>query len=488
MSKGFKLMKGVFFKPLIIASSVTLGVPLMVLADDVVTQGISPATNTYQSFQNGSIARDSRLNQPLDLLNDFYPAITVTMSDHENTRRRTDQDEPDTRLTIAPSLAYRTNLGRHPFYVAYSGVFTRHESIETEDAESHNLNANLSLDLSQKWDLDLFGGIGVGFEERGISGSRSLTGIADNNRQFDALAQLNQEPDQYDYETVGFDLAYGRKGTRLKGVFGYERTDTEFTNNDQGFTFGNLTGARDRETQSIHLDLDYSIGDRTSVFGRAQYSEVDYIRSSNSLDSEQTDFLLGLRWKPSQGLSGVVGVGHTEKDFIDPARDDFSGANYYANLSYSITPYSAISLGASRIVEEPGDEFADYYESQLLGVAWDHSLTDALSLGVFVKWIDDSYNTGREDEFTDFGITLNYDVRSWLSAGLFYGEIQRESNVGNVAYDDRYFGIQLRSDLRALLSGSRDKDYVEPYSFEADSDERERYSKDRVKATQPNDY
>ena len=107
---------------------------------------------------------------------------------------------------------------------------------------------------------------------------------------------------------------------------------------------------------------------------------------------------------------------------------------------------------------------------------------------MFVKWIDDSYNTERQDEFTDFGITLNYDVRSWLSAGLFYGEIQRESNVGNVAYDDRYFGIQLRSDLRALLSGSRDKDYVEPYSFEPDSEERERYSKDRVKATQPNDY
>lgn len=466
------------------SSLLLLGSSHELLANDVVTQGISPGTNTYQSFQNGSIARDSRLNQPLDLLNDFYPSISVTVSDHDNIRRRTDQDEPDTRITVAPSLGYRTNLGRHPFYVAYSGVLTYHDQFENEDAQSHNLSSNLSLDLSRRWDLDLFGAIGTGFEERGISGSRSLTGVPGANRQFDALAQLNQDPDEYDYETVGADLVYGRKGLKLKGVAGYERTDTEFTNNNQGL--GNLTGARDRESESVHLDLDYELGDRTSVFGRAQYTEIDYVRSLNSLDSEQTDVLLGLRWKPSQGLSGVVAVGESDKDFIDPSREDYQGTAYYVNLSYNLTPYSVISLGASQLVEEPGDEFADFYESQLLGLAWDHSFTDALSAGVFVKWIDDDYSTGRVDEFTDFGVTLNYAFRSWLTAGLFYGQIERDSNIDNVAYEDRYFGLTLRSDLRALVSGNRDRKFVEPYSFEQDEEERQRYSKDRVKATQPN--
>jgi hypothetical protein len=142
-------------------------------------------------------------------------------------------------------------------------------------------------------------------------------------------------------------------------------------------------------------------------------------------------------------------------------------------------------LGASKLVEEPGDEFADFYESELLGLAWNHSLNEALSLGVFYKWIDDTYNNGRIDDFTDFGITLDYAVRSWLTAGLYYGEIERGSNIDNVAYSDRYFGIQLRSDLRGLISGNRDKKFVEPYSFEEDEDERERYLRERVQPTQP---
>ena len=459
---------------------------MVVQANDVVTQGLSPASNTYKSFQNGSIARDSRLNQPLDLLSDFYPSVEVVVSDHDNVRRRTDQDEGDMRVLVSPQLAYRTNLGRHPFYVAYSGQFAFHQDIKTEDAEAHTLNANLNLDLSQRWDVDLFAAIGTGYEERGISGSRSLTGLAIDSRAFDALAQLNQEPDKYDFETIGADLIYGRKGARLKGVLGYERTDTSFTNNSQGL--GNISGARDRESQSVHLDLDYEIGARSSVFGRVQYTETDYLRSFNSLDSEQTDFMLGLRWKPSNGLSGVVAVGDSEKDFIDPSREDYHGTSYYANLAYNITPYSTLSIGASQLVEEPGDEFADFYESQLLGVAWDHSLTDRIGFGVYAKWIDDQYNTGRVDEFTDYGLTVDYAWRAWLTAGLFMGQIDRESNVSNVAYDDRYFGLRVRSDLRSLFSGRRDEKFAEPYSFEQDQEQVQRYAKDRLKSTQPNDY
>ena len=464
----------------------TMAVCMTASANEVITQGISPGTNTYKSFQNGSIARDSRLNQPIDLLADFYPSIEVVVSDHDNIRRRTDLDEPDTRMLVNPRLAYRTNLGRHPFYVAYSGIFTFHQDIKTEDSESQNLTTNLSLDLTQRWDLDLFAAIGTGFEERGISGSRSLTGINIGDRQFDVLAQLNQEPDEYEYETVGFDLVYGRKGSRLKAVAGYERTDTEFTNNNQGF--GNLTGSRDREAETVHFDLDYEIGQRTSVFGRAQYTEVDYVRSFNSLDSEQTDYMIGLRWKPSQGLSGVVAIGDSEKDFIDPSRQDYSGTAYYANLAYNITPYSTISLGASQLVEEPGDEFADFYESQLLGVAWDHALTDRFDLGLYAKFIDDEYNTGRVDEFTDYGITLDYAWRPWLSGGLFYGQVERESNIPNVAYDDAYFGIRIYSDLRSLMGRRNQEDYLEPYSFEEQQEQRERYSSEAIKRTQPNRF
>ena len=51
-------------------------------------RGINTAPNLASSFNDASLPRDSELNQPLDLLNDFYPSIEVRMENHSNIHRR----------------------------------------------------------------------------------------------------------------------------------------------------------------------------------------------------------------------------------------------------------------------------------------------------------------------------------------------------------------------------------------------------------------
>lgn len=426
-----------------------------VASAQVTTKGLPPAANTSQAYLDASVARDSGINQPLDLLNDFYPSIEVVISDHDNVRRRSDIEEDDLKIAVLPSLAYRTNFGRHQFYAAYSGVFTFHDELDDEDSESNNLNAKLGLDLARRWDLDLFAGVGTSYEERGISGTRSFGqfvpgGIDDNG------------PDETEYGRYGADLVYGRKVGPLVAVLGFDRYSSTYKNNLQGDN--NSTGGRDRDQDSIHFDISYEIGAKTAIFGRIQETEIDYDRSLNSLDSEQTDFLIGLRWKPTNAFSGTVGIGNSDRDFDDPSREGYDSSNYYANVDYSFNPFSVIQLSASRIVEEPGDAESDFYESELFGIGWDHSINPQLVFNAYAKWIDDDYNTGREDQFFDWGVGLDYIWRSWLTAGLFYGEIERDSNDNSIDYEDAYFGIRLRSDLRSLLKG-RGK-VVEPDSFE----------------------
>lgn len=420
---------------------------------DVTSQGLPPASNTQRSFVDASIARDSGLNQPLDLLNDFYPAIEVTIADHDNVRRRTDIQEDDLKISVKPTLAYRTNLGRHKFYAAYSGHFTYHDELDEEDATSHNLLARLGLDVSRHWDFNIFGGVGESYEERGVSGSRPFN-------QF--IPGLDSGPDEVDYGFYGADLVYGRKASPLVGTIGFERYKSSYTNNFQGNE--NTTGGRDRVTDSIHLDLSYKIASKTAIFGRIQRQEIDYDRSLNTLDSEQTDFLIGLRWKPTNALSGVVGIGTTDRDFDDPRRGDYDGSSYYANVDYAYNPFSSFSFRAAKSVEEPGDDLSNFYVSELIGVGWDYAIKPNLLFNVFAKWIEDDYNTDRKDEFFDFGLGLDYVWRPWLTAGIYYGEIERDSSVDLIEYDDRYIGVRLKSDLRTLLRGRGS--YTEPESFE----------------------
>ena len=67
----------------------------------VTSRGVSSASNTYKSFNQSSIVRDSDINQPLDLLDNFYPSIEVTYASHDNVRRRTDVNESDNKWAVS---------------------------------------------------------------------------------------------------------------------------------------------------------------------------------------------------------------------------------------------------------------------------------------------------------------------------------------------------------------------------------------------------
>jgi len=446
-----------------IKSKLILGLALMLVGSAVFPQvsdkGLNPPSNTYRSFQDASIVRDSRLNEPLDLLNDFYPSIEVVVTQSDNIRRRSDIEEEDLRLVVRPTLAYRTNIGRHQVYVAYSGSFSFHDELDQEDTAANILSGRGSLDLNRSWDLDLFVSIGNGFQERGISGSRPFDPIID--------VAFDQGPDEVDYITYGADLAYGRKLDRFTAVLGFEQTTTEFTNNNQGLE--NEFGGRDRDASSVHLDLNYRIAANTSFFGRVERYDIDFDREQNSIDSEQTDYLLGVRWKPTRRFNGVLGIGRSEREPDDEIREGFDGSIFYGNLRYAINPFSVIDVALSRAVEEPGDDISSFYVSDLFAIGWTHALTEQLSFNAFFKVVDDDYDSDREDEFTDWGLGLDYAWKKYLTVGVFYGEVDGESNIGVFDYEDRYYGVRLRSDLRSPFrraGGRRSGELgIEPDSF-----------------------
>lgn len=415
----------------------------------VTQQGIPPAANAFGSHTSASIARDSRLNDPLELLNDFYPSVEVTYAKHENVRRRPDVDEPDWKLIAKPELGYRTNLGRHKFYLGYSGVYTFHQNLDNENAQSNNLALKLGLDITRHWDVDVFAGVGEGFEERGVSGARQYSSLRGNG--------YLSSPEEVGYRRYGADLAYGRKIGILTGVLGVERGEYGYKN-EQLLRSVNTDNSRDRTHDSIHLDLNWYFSNQTALFGRLQRSDIDYEQAEADLDSKQTDYLIGLRMKPTAVLSGVAGVGRTKKVFAASRRETFDGGIYYANMTYRYSPFSSIQLAASRTVEEPGDELADFHQSDYVALGWTHSFTPRWSLNAYAKSNEDEFTIERDDQYFDWGAAINYVWRDWLTIGLYYGEVERDSNLSVYDYEDRYYGIRLRSDLRSLFRSSRQRD------------------------------
>ena len=98
-------------------------------------------------------------------------------------------------------------------------------------------------------------------------------------------------------------------------------------------------------------------------------------------------------------------------------------------------------MNASRFVEEAGDDTSDFFVSELIGVSWSHALSERWSFGAFTKTINDEFNNGREDDFEDFGVNLDYKWRRWLTAGLQFGQLERDSNTAGIPFEDQYIGM-----------------------------------------------
>jgi len=408
----------------------------------ITNTGVSPASETFRSFNDSSLTRDRDVQNALDLLSDFYPSITVSYTKHDNIRRRNNAEENDSRLTIEPSLAYRNDFGRHSLFLSGSVQFNAHDDFEQEDADATTLKGLVRFDLTKRFDLEINAALLETFEERGVSGGRTLGSLGQNLN----INELDEGPDEVDISIFGADLIYGRGISRLNAVIGFEKVDTDFKNNFQGS--GVRFADRDRESDSIHLDLSYELAARLRLFGRLEKTDIDYERSFATLDSELNTVLVGVRWSPSAKLNGVLGVGKQDKDFDLATREDYDGSTYYANLNYAVKPYSIISLNASKFVEEAGDDNSDFFTSRLIGLSWSHSLSERWSLGAYTKTIDDEFNNGREDDFDDFGLNVDYKWRRWLTAGVRFGKLERDSNRVGIPYEDQYIGITLRSDLR----------------------------------------
>ena len=123
-----------------------------------------------------------------------------------------------------------------------------------------------------------------------------------------------------------------------------------------------------------------------------------------------------------------------------------------------------ISLNASRTIEEPSAVDSSFYESEFFGLSWNHALNSKLVFDSYAKVVDDDYDIDRQDQYVDWGLGLDYVWRDWMTAGIYYGEIERTSTLDNVDYDENYFGIRLKSDLRSFLKGRRHDD-LDPWSF-----------------------
>jgi hypothetical protein len=357
------------------------------------------------------------------------PQINVQVG-HDDNIYSTETNKVDSVITVInPSvqLVLEKDLDVYSLnYAVKQGIY-EHDS--ADNYTDHDLTAQARLDFNIRNRLELLARYLKTHEDRG-------TGLNQGS-----AATANPEPVEYHENTLSAKYSFG--GLEAKGridVTG-QLVDREYDN------FRSQTEGKDRQTASASATFYYRVMPKTSLLFEVNYEDIDYDLATITLDSVETEYLLGATWEATAKTTGIVKVGYAEKDFSSAARDDDDGLSWELSMQWAPKTYSVVTFVTSK-EEEETDGTGNYIDTTSWSLNWQHDWNDkVISRASYGQSDSDYVSSTRKDESTNYGLGVTYKMRRWLDLGLDYNYSDRDSNIADTDYDKNAVYLSLQGSL-----------------------------------------
>jgi len=259
---------------------------------------------------------------------------------------------------------------------------------------------------------------------------------------------------------------------------------TERWNNDGkgkiGYNFGNRLKAlayynyykqdydlaadytQDYDDNEFGLGFQIRMLPKTWGFIRYHYGERDYFTNKpadNVTEATDSDFdwsrvNVGLTWDTGAKLSGEVNFGYQWKDYdniSDPGRNRYEDKDTWiagTAVNYTATATTTLSLSIARALRESGSNTNEFFEDTGFGLSLKQILFTKFTLDLSGTYSKNDYNlpVAKKKEHDNYlaSLGLDYRIQDWLSAGVSYKYMEKESNYPQDEFTDNQFMISLR--------------------------------------------
>ena len=157
-----------------------------------------------------------------------------------------------------------------------------------------------------------------------------------------------------------------------------------------------------------------------------RYSTND--RYDPDQDSTYNAIYVGARWTPETRLSGNLRVGYQQTDY--EGIQDVDSFVVDTTLSYKLTDMTTADLIVNRKLvdsETVENETGNNYTFMTWGGRLRYRYSEALDFSLLLRYLDKSYDNGRNDEIYNTRFTLNYELNRWVAFSMGYRYTQRDS-------------------------------------------------------------
>lgn len=263
----------------------------------------------------------------------------------------------------------------------------------------HDVNLGGDWELNSRQSLLIEGSYRLGHDERGSGFSRGFgKGLI--------------EPDKFSESGLSTTFTYGSEETRIS-------MDASLGVNNLNYS-GLAKADRNRSNKYGGVALFVRLTGKTDVVAEVGHWRIGYDNqrvAQPTLDSRETDYLVGVDWKGSKSEANLR-VGLRTKQFEDPGRENYSGSRWSATIKWRPVSYSTLELSSERKTEEV-QRAGDFVDVLSNAVAWHHDWSDRVSSEIGYGLEKSGYRgagTSKDEEkYRLLNLSIDYQLRRWLT-------------------------------------------------------------------------
>jgi len=350
---------------------------------------------------------------------EFAPIFEAAESYNDNIFQRDilKKDSLLTQFHAGGQLALARQLNRYA--LTYTLQSSQYHNSPQDDYIDHFIGGTSHIEFTSRNRLDVNLGYLDSHYQRGVFLGRDLL-----------VPTQRVVPDQYHLHSVDATYRYGR--VEAKG-------NLELKFNAQDYTFQNnreFTARQDRTEFAVTPGFYFRIAPKTTLHTQVENELIKYRQTDVSgFDSFKQRFLIGGNWLYSAKTQVGVRIGYLRQEFDNPKSKEYDDATWDLYANWAPLSYSRFNLSIARDVN-PTVANDNLRASDRYRLSWAHDWTPRVTTQLFGSRENaDNLGIKRQDDYTSFGVDLNYGIRRWLGIGIKYTYRNLNSDNKNVNFN-----------------------------------------------------
>lgn len=337
-------------------------------------------------------------------LDKFTPFIKIQGEFDDNIFLEATDEKEDFITTISPGLILQMPFKGNSLKVSYKADIVEYNDYSELNAVNHDINALLELNFKD---------ITLTFEDRFLNVTdRPDTEITarihlyENRARAHAKLELNRLILEGGYFNRNYDY----------------KTD--------------IYEIEDRNEDMFSLISSYRFFSKTSLLLEFDYGRIRYDDVFNS-DADYYQWLTGVRGKLTAKTIAEVKLGYQARDYEEAGESDYEGFVTNTRIDVTFSPSDELVFDFLRSPHESSYATVNYFIINYFGLGYRHDFNEKCSGNIYgsyqvneypVETTEGTETKEREDEFWSLGVGVNYHFKEWLTGGLKYEFVERDSN------------------------------------------------------------